>query len=674
MPKEDQQFMSSIHQFCFPDTEKFPLVKISNKNKKFTFVVTNVDGTKRFGYCNRHLIGDINLSNKGKRFALCYCIISLYPCHAIFDKILEVANTLSKESLMVMLYKLYRETIPAPGDSLQIHLPHQVDEKIITLTRPQDDLSLTSFASFDVLLKYLDSFTIYTVIISMLLERRIIFTSKKLSILSNCVQSFLAFISPFVWQHVFIPVLPVKMIPFVCAPVPFIVGLLELHLDKVSEHADAMEEVMFVDLDRSNIYPPSMDILLLGDEYMMPFLNCIQQAKNIQEKHKRKSSGYMNLFKRGSFGRDDPYLVDQKNERIKHILLEGFINFVSDILGHYRGHIDANKSINRETFSKEIPQLEKFIKTICGSQLFEQFILDDNVIEKRKSLSDFRHYKDFQEDQLYLREGYLNKYTTKNLKSTIYGIGKNNQGDHGSMSTKYFKLTRNCLSYYHKGKSEASGSIALNQINSLEKMDSCQGFDQCIEIKTDQDVWILQTGDTESWDIWYFILEWRLNMIINVDKVPTRVPSREIKAKQNNEMDIVTPPPPIKTNEMVIQEPIQSPPIEPPGVPFKPPPQLSSMKASNHERELPIQPSLKKPISTERELPPKPHVPVVKSPSEKEPPKPIRKFPPPNSKKGEPIPPKRPVIMKQPIAKGKKVTPVPPKRVTPRTLPPPPES
>lgn len=60
---------------------------------------------------------------------------------------------------------------------------------------------------------------------SMLYERRIIFTSKKLTRLSACVQSANDVIYPMIWQHIFIPVLPMALIDYLLAPMPFLIGV-----------------------------------------------------------------------------------------------------------------------------------------------------------------------------------------------------------------------------------------------------------------------------------------------------------------------------------------------------------------------------------------------------------------------------------------------------------------
>lgn len=66
---------------------------------------------------------------------------------------------------------------------------------------------------------------------SMLYERRIIFTSKRLSRLSACVQSANAIIYPMNWQHIFIPVLPLALMDYLLAPMPYLIGVPESILE-----------------------------------------------------------------------------------------------------------------------------------------------------------------------------------------------------------------------------------------------------------------------------------------------------------------------------------------------------------------------------------------------------------------------------------------------------------
>lgn len=221
------------------------------------------------------------------------CISSLYllltwysPCFAIFDQVLEHISKLKREEIPGFLEKIYHEQIPSPGNQLVVQPTIVVHEGQVPqaqeparFTRPEDDLSLSGFTNFSVLLETLDPFSIASIMVSLLLERRVIFISSKLSILSNCVQAAAALLYPFVWQHVFIPVLPLAMIQFVCAPVPFLVGILASHVPELQAQSDAMEEVILVDLDASVIVPPSQDYKCVPMSLFAPLVGSIHDAK-----------------------------------------------------------------------------------------------------------------------------------------------------------------------------------------------------------------------------------------------------------------------------------------------------------------------------------------------------------------------------------------------------------
>jgi len=48
---------------------------------------------------------------------------------------------------------------------------------------------------------------------------------------------------PFNWQHIFIPVVPQSLLSFCCAPMPFLIGVLRVHLNELKKLSDDMEEV-----------------------------------------------------------------------------------------------------------------------------------------------------------------------------------------------------------------------------------------------------------------------------------------------------------------------------------------------------------------------------------------------------------------------------------------------
>lgn len=70
----------------------------------------------------------------------------------------------------------------------------------------------------------------------MLAEKKIIFLSSKLSLLSNTIQAFETLLYPFNWPHAFIPVLPSYLVEMCEAPTPFLIGLIRSNIKNLSKY------------------------------------------------------------------------------------------------------------------------------------------------------------------------------------------------------------------------------------------------------------------------------------------------------------------------------------------------------------------------------------------------------------------------------------------------------
>ena len=189
------QLFDHIKEFCFPDTSEFvtaPKIKIrpewlgasddddvlTAKGETFSFVLTESNSEKRWGYCRR-------FTRKRSRFPICFCVVSFLPCFSIFSKIIDQLpaflatggnrstgrgtlrrrefvrdksqGKLWREKFSVFLKAIYEQPLPAPGDTLVISycLPPAKDtQQNFSLTRPDDVDSLLDHVNFEPLLHY----------------------------------------------------------------------------------------------------------------------------------------------------------------------------------------------------------------------------------------------------------------------------------------------------------------------------------------------------------------------------------------------------------------------------------------------------------------------------------------------------------------------------------------
>lgn len=103
------------------------------------------------------------------------------------------------------------------------------------------------------LFELLDVENILFIIECILGEKRILFLSNRLSLLTMISEIFLHLLYPFVWSHVYIPLLPKALIDFLFAPMPFIIGM-HSHYVRGQLHGEMLVDLVVVDLDHNRVH------------------------------------------------------------------------------------------------------------------------------------------------------------------------------------------------------------------------------------------------------------------------------------------------------------------------------------------------------------------------------------------------------------------------------------
>ncbi|XP_045905504.1 DENN domain-containing protein 1B isoform X1 [Micropterus dolomieu] len=240
----DQEVLQTIPKFCFPfDVER---VSQSQVGQNFTFVLTDIDGKQRFGFCRL---------TQGCR--VCICLLSYLPWFEIYYKLLNtLADYLTKQQendLNDMLNSLYDLPVPKPFTpvNLSVH-SYFIAPDINGLPTIPESRNLTEyFVAVDVN----NMLQLYA---SMLHERRIIITSSKLSTLTACVHGAASLLFPMYWQHIFIPVLPPHLLDYCCAPMPYFVGVHLSLLERVRSRS--LEDVVILNVDTNTLESPFDDL------------------------------------------------------------------------------------------------------------------------------------------------------------------------------------------------------------------------------------------------------------------------------------------------------------------------------------------------------------------------------------------------------------------------------
>ncbi|XP_025996966.1 DENN domain-containing protein 1B isoform X2 [Solenopsis invicta] len=250
----DEEILKSVPKFAYPCEFENLLVQ------HFSFVLTSIDSKWTFGFC-RH----------DPKTETALIVLSALPWHETFYKLLNhiasLTSNASGEDLWKFLENIYTCGVPVPGSSISIPLPNSTvnficqSPKQFQLPSIPENRNLTEYYSA------VDSHNMMMIFASMLYERRIIFISKRLSRLSACVQACNALIYPMIWQHIYIPVLPLALIDYLLAPMPFLIGVPTQTLQKVPKND--LGEVVILDADNNTIESPFQDLESLPQDVVM---------------------------------------------------------------------------------------------------------------------------------------------------------------------------------------------------------------------------------------------------------------------------------------------------------------------------------------------------------------------------------------------------------------------
>ncbi|XP_054720550.1 DENN domain-containing protein 1A-like [Uloborus diversus] len=327
-----EEILKSVPGFAYPCEFS------NNAVQHFSFVLTNIDSQWTFGFC-RH----------ASHSSTCYVFLSYLPWHEVFYKALNhVAELSSKEKaenskdMQLFLQNFYEAEVPEPG--LELHVLSRKNEDFVAMCPDSEKLpSIPENRNMTEYFSAIDAHNMMTIFASMLHERRILITSKKLSRLSACVQAANALIYPMHWQHIFIPVLPKHLTDYLSAPMPFLIGIPSTTLARMKS-AD-MGEIVFLDADENKIETPFADLDALPSE--------ILQSLRHDLKH--------------------------PHEKLGDAVARAFLRALVKLIGGYWNALKL-KHGERITFSPEMfvqtrpSAMQPFLQKMLELQIFQQFI------------------------------------------------------------------------------------------------------------------------------------------------------------------------------------------------------------------------------------------------------------------------------------------------------------
>ncbi|KAK3777120.1 hypothetical protein RRG08_055865 [Elysia crispata] len=338
----------SVPSFCFPDASIFKPGSATNVSESYSFVMTYADGSRVYGYCRRIQPPDCSLPEV-------ICIISPIDAFNMYNTLLseiELRRRISSDLALEVIAASFGRPLPKSGKVCHIRTLDSTGEmETIFLNRPTDNR--LDDVNYESPLFYLGTDRLVKVFSSMLMERRIILCSSNLSILTQTVHALSALLYPFHWQHVYVPLLPQEMLDVVCAPMPYILGVLSAFLPQVLQKD--MEQVFIVDLDKKSI------VKCQGDE-----------SSILPRKVQRALKTAINMCKIDSDAQNNQWLM----------VAEAFLRMFIETIGHFTSHVrtqqDGNRIFQKEGFILQMvsKELRQFLEWFTETQMFEVFIVD----------------------------------------------------------------------------------------------------------------------------------------------------------------------------------------------------------------------------------------------------------------------------------------------------------
>ncbi|KAG5900476.1 hypothetical protein JTB14_010888 [Gonioctena quinquepunctata] len=312
---KDDEVLKAVPKFAYP--YKFENDVIQH----YSFVLTDLDAKWTFGFC-RH----------DPKSETAVVVLSYLPWHQGFYK---------SEDLREFLSAVYNAKIAEPGRKFVVPINRGDSTFTVDVPRPFQLPSIPENRNLTEYFNAVDTHNMMVIFASMLYERRIIFRSKKLKRLSACVQSANDIIYPMIWQHIFIPVLPMSLIDYLLAPMPFLIGVPEevFKLVRRSEIGD----VVILDADANTIETPFDDLDSLPQEVVASL--------------------------RKQF----------KNKQLGDGVSRAFLRALVQLIGGYRDALKFQPG-QKVTFDEQRfietrpPSLQPFLKEMLHLQIFQQFI------------------------------------------------------------------------------------------------------------------------------------------------------------------------------------------------------------------------------------------------------------------------------------------------------------
>ncbi|XP_074555535.1 uncharacterized protein LOC141811388 [Curcuma longa] len=246
--------------------------------------------------------------------------------------------------------------------------PKEVNEVNARLAAAEEALALSIWTTATIC-RVLSLESILALLAGALLEKQVVVICPNLGMLSAIVLSIIPMIRPFQWHSLFLPILPRKMLDFVDAPVPYIVGLL---------HKPTDTQMKMANLVQINVYKDKVKSCSLPQ--LPRYKELISDLGPI---HARFSS------ENPIAKRHPVYKCSEVQAEAARQFLDAMTSYLESFCSNLRSHTITNVQSNndkvslllKDSFVDSFPARDRpFIKLLVDTQLFS--VLSDSRLSR----------------------------------------------------------------------------------------------------------------------------------------------------------------------------------------------------------------------------------------------------------------------------------------------------
>eukprot|EP01117_Protostelium_nocturnum_P013187 TRINITY_DN4906_c0_g1_i2.p1 TRINITY_DN4906_c0_g1~~TRINITY_DN4906_c0_g1_i2.p1 ORF type:complete len:504 (+),score=131.56 TRINITY_DN4906_c0_g1_i2:171-1682(+) len=384
--------------FCFPEDTSSLKTVATTWEVYFTFVFTDENGERQFGFCRRIASGisrnklrrnvsapTLEVPEKSKiapsssassipsiftdeskdgvlgQTPECICILTKYPWFTFHFKLMEIIEErymVGLPCVIDLITSLILTPIPRENDifNIKIEDPSITNSVLPTeyeFVRPSS--KYLADVNFKPLFESLSVQNILLLFQAMMEEHHIILHSKDLTKVSSCAHACVSLLfSPFSWQSIYIPVLPRVLLDYCMAPVPYLIGVHESSyklLRKMNQ-----EGIVWVNLDTNQLNYPFQEDVANGTHITFPdTYNRLRLSLEQMVVDAKKLDVYDSLS-----------------------IAATFRTWYSQIFGNYQQFIktEGGRTVfDKDEFIRQQPKYpRRFLERINESQMFERFV------------------------------------------------------------------------------------------------------------------------------------------------------------------------------------------------------------------------------------------------------------------------------------------------------------